>query len=47
MTETRLHVPSALRAAFGGILSEPQSEGYDDLRRVHNGLIDRHPVLIA
>ena len=47
MTETQLHVPSALRASFGGILSEPQSDGYDELRRVHNGLIERHPGLIA
>ena len=47
MTQTRLHVPSALQATFGGVLSEPQSEGYDEFRRVHNGLIDRHPALIA
>jgi FAD/FMN-containing dehydrogenase len=47
MTESRLHIPFALQASFGGILSEPQSEGYDDLRHVHNGLIDRHPALIA
>ncbi|MEP6659501.1 MAG: FAD-binding oxidoreductase [Acidimicrobiales bacterium] len=47
MTESRLHVPSALQASFGGVLCEPQSGGYEELRRVHNGLIDRHPALIA
>jgi FAD/FMN-containing dehydrogenase len=33
--------------SFTGRLLKPSDEGYDDLRRVHNGLIDKHPALIA
>ena len=36
-----------LRTSFGGTLLQAGEAGYDDARRVHNGLIDRHPVLIA
>jgi FAD/FMN-containing dehydrogenase len=36
-----------LRATFSGSVLEPDDEGYDDARRVHNGLIDRRPALIA
>jgi hypothetical protein len=32
---------------FSGQLLGPGDGGYDDARRVHNALIDRHPVLIA
>ncbi len=37
----------ALSANFGGTLLLPQDDGYDAARRVHNGLIDRTPALIA
>ena len=37
----------ALRADFRGELVAPGSPGYDEARRVRNGLIDRHPALIA
>ncbi len=37
----------ALAADFGGELLRPGDDGYDAARRVHNGLIDRHPALIA
>ncbi len=37
----------ALRAGFGGEVLEPGDAGYDDARRVHNGLVDRSPALIA
>src|SRR6476661_5689955 len=37
----------ALAANFGGTLLRPGDEGYDAARRVHNGLIDRRPALIA
>jgi len=33
--------------SFTGRLVWPADEGYDDFRRVHNGLIDKHPALIA
>jgi len=32
---------------FGGELLRPSDQGYDDARRVFNGMIDRRPVLIA
>jgi FAD/FMN-containing dehydrogenase len=35
-----------LRQAFSAVL-EPGQAGYDEARRVHNGLIDKHPALIA
>ena len=36
-----------LRGAFSGSVLQPGDDGYDDARRVHNGLIDRRPALIA
>jgi FAD/FMN-containing dehydrogenase len=36
-----------LKAQFSGPLLTAQDDGYDDVRRVHNGLIDRRPALIA
>jgi FAD/FMN-containing dehydrogenase len=36
-----------LRANFRGELLQPGSPCYDETRRVRNGLIDRHPTLIA
>jgi FAD/FMN-containing dehydrogenase len=33
--------------SFGGQLLIPESEGYDDARRVFNAMIDRRPALIA
>ena len=36
----------ASRRLFGSVL-EPGTDGYDAARRVHNGLIDRRPALIA
>ena len=38
---------ATLRANFLGTLLQPADHGYDDARRVHNGLIDQHPALIA
>lgn len=38
---------SQLSSSFGGHLLTPDDEGFDDARRVHNGLIDRRPLLIA
>ena len=36
-----------LRASFAGTVLAPGDPGYDDARRIHNGLIDRRPALIA
>ena len=32
-----------LSARFSGVLLRPDESGYDDVRRVHNGMIDRRP----
>ncbi|MET0684725.1 MAG: FAD-binding oxidoreductase [Solirubrobacteraceae bacterium] len=37
----------ALRAGFSGTILLPGDDGYDEARRVHNGLVDRRPALIA
>src|SRR6516165_9340378 len=37
----------ALRAQCSGQVLEPGDAGYEEARRVHNGLIDRHPGLIV
>src|SRR5436305_14748056 len=39
--------PEALRAVFSGEILAPDDAGYDDARRIHNGLIDKRPRLIA
>ncbi len=36
-----------LAKSFVGQLLQPSSPGYEEARRVHNGLIDRRPALIA
>ncbi|QIG47093.1 FAD-binding oxidoreductase [Nordella sp. HKS 07] len=38
---------SELAKTFAGQLLQPNSPGYDEARRVHNGLIDKRPALIA
>jgi len=40
-------VLESLRTGFSGQLLEEDSPGYEDARRVHNGMIDRRPGLIA
>ncbi len=36
-----------LAAAFSGVLLRSQDPGYEEARRIHNGLIDKRPALIA
>ena len=36
-----------LAGTFSGQLLKPVDAGYDDARRVHNGLVDKRPALIA
>jgi len=38
---------SDLAARFSGQLLQPTDAGYDEARRVHNGLIDKRPTIIA
>src|ERR1700730_3085109 len=45
-----MSLPSAvaeLTPTFSGQPLQPHEAGYDDARRVHNGLIDKRPALIA
>ena len=37
----------ALSAKFSGTLVQPGDNGYEEARRVHNGLIDKRPAVIA
>jgi len=39
--------PDEVRASFTGELIGPGEAGYEQARRVHNGLIDKRPALIA
>ena len=36
-----------LRGSFSGSILQPGDGGYEEARRIHNGLIDRRPALIA
>ena len=36
-----------LTKSFSGELVSKESPGYDAARKVHNGLVDQHPLLIA
>src|SRR5271169_1643737 len=36
-----------LASTFSGQLLQPADAGYDEARRVHNGLVDKRPALIA
>jgi hypothetical protein len=42
-----IEIPAEVRAAFTGELIAPADPGYEQVRRVHNGLIDKRPALIA
>ena len=36
-----------LPPTFAGRMLQPTDAGYDDARRVHNGLVDKRPAFIA
>jgi hypothetical protein len=38
---------AALASSFSGSLLRPTDAAYEEVRRVHNGLVDRRPALIA
>ena len=38
---------SELARTFAGQLLQPSDSGYEEARRVHNGLVDKRPALIA
>jgi hypothetical protein len=38
---------TALKSSFSGRLLQSSDTGYEEARRVHNGLIDKRPALIA
>ncbi len=42
-----VRVSDDVRALFGGCLLEPGDGGYEEARRLHNGMIDKRPALIA
>jgi len=42
-----IRVRGDLRARFTGSLLAPGEAGYEEARRVHNGLIDKRPALVA
>lgn len=47
MTSSLADTVIALASTFSGQLLRPTEPGYEEARRVHNGLVDKHPALIA
>ena len=49
MAQPQIALPAIakLRSKFGGTALQPGDEEYDNVRALHNGLIDKHPALIA
>lgn len=46
-TGASIPVPADVRASLSGRLLERDDIGYEAARRLHNGMIDKHPALIA
>ena len=44
---TAVSMADGMAASFGGRLIRPGEDGYDQARRLHNGMIDKRPALIA
>jgi FAD/FMN-containing dehydrogenase len=47
MTSPVADAVNELAGRFSGQLLQPADTGYEEARRVHNGLIDKRPALIA
>lgn len=47
MSSAMIDVPDDLARSFAGELLSPDAPAYDEVRRVHNGLIDKRPAVIA
>src|SRR5262245_2086229 len=47
LTENLTQAAKDLTKTFGGQLLHQTDAGYDEARRVHNGLVDKHPAIIA
>jgi FAD/FMN-containing dehydrogenase len=46
-TELKETVVEGLKTSLRGELLRPGAEGYEEARKIHNGMIDRRPALIA
>jgi FAD/FMN-containing dehydrogenase len=44
---TLLQAVTELRSRFAGKILQPTDSGFEEARRVHNGLVDKRPALIA
>ena len=47
MTSSLADAVTELASSFSGQLLQPSDAGYEDARKVHNGLVDKRPALIA
>lgn len=47
LTDNLTQAAKDLTKTFAGKLLQPKDAGYDDARRVHNGLVDKRPAMIA
>ena len=45
--DAQVAMPSEFNDGFRGELLRPADEGYEEARGLFNGMIDRHPALIA
>jgi FAD/FMN-containing dehydrogenase len=46
-SQIALSAVAKLRSNFAGTIVQPSDQDYDKVRALHNGLIDKHPALIA
>ncbi len=46
-TMTTVETAAELGQRVSGAVLTPEDPGYDEVRRVHNGLVDKRPAVIA